>query len=132
MPYFVDLIRFLVVIAVGVIICVTAMAQTPCAGGTGSPITSLSTTPTSLCLPAQQGSRVMLNIQNSNAGGGASLLCSWESTVALTNSAYDFVVYPQGTTWFYAPAWVPGGLIACMSSSGTSTLKATVVQLGAP
>jgi hypothetical protein len=114
---------------IGTVTVLPAPSVTPtiCQGGTGSPVTSVGTTPTLVC--AAGTARSYWRIANNAAAGGSYVYCTDDgSTPTLTH--WTFVAYAQGYQDTTGMQVISPAALSCVASAAT-TIAALSVQTGA-
>ena len=96
-----------------------------CQGGTGSTITTIGTTATTVCAAAT-GNRIWYRITNT---GGTNAFCTDDGT-AVTLSNWNVFV-PAGGYAVSEVGYVPPAAISCIAAASTSVI-ANAVQVGTP
>lgn len=106
---------------------------TPCQGGTGSTLTSVAISATTVCSASGQNTRRYWRVvANSGTYGAIALACTDDGTTP-TSSHYSFVVFGQLATDSSGPPVVSQSAIQCLSLTGSAvTISAAAVQVEQP
>ena len=110
----------------------SSAAAVACQGGTGSAITSITTTASVVC-SAATGTRSFFRISDTSGTYAGTPLgwCTWDGSTP-TATYGDFPLQGAGTGYDSSGLLtIPNGPITCVSASGTLAIKGTAIQSGA-